>query len=118
MSDIAISMLSMGFIFIILLFVIPMWLLFKAWNRLNRYFVAFIIFFSFSPAIYILFKYVSCSLLRLCSIEMGEGIFIMILPFTLFIGCMITLVGLLFFRKNSTNVLPNSSIPANGGRRV
>jgi hypothetical protein len=49
---------------------------------------------------------------------MGEGIFIMILPFTLFIGCMITLVGLLFFRKNSTNVLPNSSIPANGGRRV
>ena len=118
MDEIAISALSIGFLILILLLFIPLWLFVKAWNRLNRYFVAFIIFFSFLPGIYLLFRLVSCSLLSLCTLNAGEGIEIMFLPITLFLGCMITLVGLLFFGKKPTNVLPNSSIPAKGGRRV
>ena len=120
MSDIVISALIMGLVILVLLFAIPLWLFFQIWNKVNKYFAIFILLFTFLPVVYLLFRFVSCSLLRLCTIQGGEGIEILFLMFTVPIGLIICIIALLFFKKTPTNVLPNSSIkaPVKGGRRV
>ncbi len=118
--DITTDIITSFLIVFLIFFAFPLWLFFPLWNKVNKYFAIFILLFTFLPIVYILLRMVSCSLLRLCTIQAGEGIEILYLVYTVPIGLIITVLALIFFRKTPTNVLPNSSIkaPVKGGRRV
>lgn len=110
MSDVDSIALITLLIVLVLLFAIPLWLFVKAWNKVNRYLLAFIMLFTFSPLI-VAIPYAS---------EPGGADVVMFLPLTVLIGIIAIVLAPVFFKKTPTNVSSTSPIkaPVKGGRRV